>query len=67
MTAIFGHKLQQRFGGRGAEVLSHPRFRLQVLTNRGRHLLRREGRVRTPLGYLGAFATNLVSRRAMSA
>ncbi len=65
VTAMFGDKLQERFGGRGAEVLGHPRFRLHVLTSRGRHVLRREGKLRTPLGYLGAFATNLVSRRAM--
>ncbi len=46
-------------------MLQHPRYRLHVLTSRGRHLLRREGRLRTPLGYMGAFATNLVSRRAL--
>ncbi len=28
-------------------------------------LLRREGRLRAPLGYVGAFAANLVSRRAL--
>jgi hypothetical protein len=50
---------------RAAEILSHRRFRLHVITSRGRHLMRREGRLRTPLGYLGAFAANLVSRRAM--
>ena len=55
----------ERFGGRADEVLQHPRYRLHVLTSRGRHLLRREGRLRTPLGYMGAFATNLVSRRAL--
>jgi len=65
VSAVFSCKLDQRFGGRATEVLSHPRHRLHVVTSRGRHLLRREGRVRTPLGYLGAFATNLVSRRAM--
>ena len=65
VSAVFSRKLDQRFGGRASEVLSHPRSRLHVVTSRGRHLLRREGRVRTPLGYLGAFATNLVSRRAM--
>ena len=46
-------------------MLSHPRFRLHIFTSRGRHLLRREGRWRTPLGYAAAFATNAVSRRAM--
>jgi hypothetical protein len=38
---------------------------LHVFTSRGRHLLRREGRLRTPLGYVGAFATNALSRKAM--
>ena len=65
VSDVFGAKLQQCFGGREAEVLGHPRFRLHVFTSRGLHLLRREGRVRTPLGYLGAFAANAVSRRAM--
>jgi hypothetical protein len=65
VSAVFGARLGERFGGRASEVLGHPRFRLHVLTSRGRHLLRREGRLRTPLGYFGAFATNLLSRRAM--
>ncbi len=65
VSAVFGAKLDERFGGRAAEVLQHPRYRLHVLTSRGRHVLNRQGRVRTPLGYLGAFATNLLSRRAM--
>jgi hypothetical protein len=46
-------------------VLSHPQRRLHVFTSRGRHLLRREGRWRTPLGYLGAFVANAASRRAL--
>jgi len=65
VSAVFGAKLEERFGGRIGEVLQHPRYRLHIVTSRGRHLLRRESRWRTPLGYLGAFATNLVSRRAM--
>jgi hypothetical protein len=65
VTRIFGATLHQRLGARADELLAHPRFRLHVITSRGRHVLRREGRVRTPLGYLGAFAANLVSRRAM--
>lgn len=65
VSAVFGAKLSERFAGREAEVLGHPRFRLHVFTSRGRHLLGREGRLRTPLGYLGAFATNAVSRKAM--
>ena len=59
----FGEILGEIFEGREAEVLSHPRLRLHVVTSRGRAgLLAREGRLRTPLGYLGAFAANAVSR-----
>jgi hypothetical protein len=65
VTELFAAKLEQRFGGREAQVLSHPRYRLHVFTSRGVRLLARDGRVRTPLGYLGAFASNAVSRRAM--
>jgi hypothetical protein len=71
VSEVFGAKLAERFGGREPQVLSHSRYRLHVFTSRGRHLLRREGRalsrLSTPLGYLGAFATNAVSRPAMGA
>jgi hypothetical protein len=63
----FGQSLQDFFGGRIREVLAHPRYRLHIVTSRGRHLLRQEHPWRTPLGYLGAFATNAVSRKAMGA
>ena len=65
VSALFGAQIARAFGGREAEVLSHPRYRLHVFTSRGRHLLRREGRLRTPVGYLGAFAANALSRRSM--
>jgi hypothetical protein len=65
VSRIFGATLDARFTQRTAEVLAHPRFRLHVVTSRGRHILRREGRLATPLGYAGAFATNLVNRRAL--
>ena len=62
----FGEILGEIFEGREAEVLSHPRLRLHIVTSRGQNkgmrLLAREGRLRTPLGYLGAFAANAVSR-----
>lgn len=61
----FGAKLDEVFGGREALALSHPRWRLHVFTSRGRHLLGRESRWRTPLGYTAAFAANAISRRAM--
>ena len=67
VSAAFGAKLQEHLGWRAAEVLSHPRRRLHVFTSRGRHLLAREGRWRTPLGYAGAFAANALARRALGA
>ena len=63
----FARNLQDFYRGRINEVLDHGRFRLHVMTTRGRHVLRREQKVRTPLGYLGAFLTNSVHRRAMGA
>jgi Patatin-like phospholipase len=63
----FGESLKSFYGGRVQEVLQHPRYRLHIVTSRGRHLLGREHRLRTPLGYLGAFLTNSVHRKAMGA
>ena len=63
----FGEGLAAFYGGRIREVLEHPRFRLHIVTARGRHLLRREHRIATPLGYLGAFLANALHRRAMGA
>ena len=59
----FGQSLQGFYGGRVAEVLGHPRYRLHVVTSRGHHVLAREGRWRTPLGYAGAYLSNALSRR----
>ncbi|MEX8517099.1 MAG: phospholipase [Leptothrix sp. (in: b-proteobacteria)] len=62
----FAVLLAAHFGGHEAEILNHPRLRLHVVTSRGRRgLLQREHRLATPLGYMGAFATNALSRRAM--
>ena len=63
----FGQNLQNFYGGRVREVLENPRYRLHVLTSRGRHVLGREGPWRTPLGYLGAYLTNTAQRKAMGA
>lgn len=63
----FGESLTSFYGGRVAEVLSHPRFKLHIVTSRGRHLLGREHKLATPLGYLGAFLTNGLNRKAMGA
>ena len=63
----FGQGLNDFYGGRIAEVLGHPRFRLHVVTSRGRHVLSREHRWATPLGYAGAFLSNGLHRKAMGA
>lgn len=65
VSEVFGAKLVEHFGGREAEVLQHPRYRLHVFTSHGRHLLARQGRWRTPLGYAGAFFGNALHRRAL--
>lgn len=66
VSRVFAELLARQFGGRESALLGHPQRRLHVFASRGLGpLLRREGRVRTPLGYLGAFASNLVRRRAL--
>jgi hypothetical protein len=65
VSEVFGARLAERFSAHTVKVLAHPRYRLHVFTSRGRHMMRREGRITTPLGYLGAFATNAISRKAM--
>ncbi|TAH11299.1 MAG: phospholipase [Curvibacter sp.] len=67
VSESFGHSLKAFYGGRVPEVLQHPRFRLHIVTSRGRHVLRTEHGLRTPLGYLGAFLSNTVHRKAMGA
>jgi len=63
----FSEGLEAFYGGRIREVLTHPRFRLHVVTSHGRHVLGREHRLGTPLGYLGAFVSNTLHRKAMGA
>ncbi len=71
VSRIFADRLHDHFAGREDEVLSHPGYRVHVITSRGRHLLTRDGargsRLTTPVGYLGAALTNMASRRAMGA
>jgi len=67
VSAKFSEGLRDFYGGRTREVLAHPRYRLHVITARGRHILGREGRARTPAGYLGAFITNSVHRKSLGA
>ena len=67
VSETFGKNLEAFFGGRIDEVLNHSRYRLHIVTARGRHILRTEHAVRTPVGYLGAFLTNAVHRKALGA
>ncbi len=67
ISAKFGDNLTQFYGGRVHEVLHNPRFKLHVVTSRGRHILGKEHKLATPLGYAGAFFTNAVRRKAMGA
>lgn len=67
LSAQFGQSLKDFFGGRVPEVLMHARYRLHIVASRGRHLLRREHAIATPLGYLGAFISNGLRRKAMGA
>ena len=63
----FARSLEQFYGGQVNALLAHPRYRLHIVTSRGRHLLGAENGWRTPLGYAGAFLTNAVRRKAMGA
>ena len=65
VSDAFGHSLQAFYGGRIQEALSHPRYRLHIVTSHGRHVLHREHPVATPLGYAGAFLSNALHRRAL--
>ena len=67
MSQRLAEDLQAFYGARVAEVLGHRRYRLHVVTSRGRHVLRREHPVATPLGLLGAVASNAAHRRALGA
>lgn len=63
----FGENLRAFFGDQVGALLAHPRWRLHVLASRGLHLLGRPGPWRTPLGYLGAAASNALHRPALGA
>jgi Patatin-like phospholipase len=63
VSAGFAEILREHFAGHEATLLSHPQWHLHIVTSRGKGaLLRREGRWRTPLGYLAAFGANALSR-----
>ena len=63
----FRENLDLFYGGLVEPLLNHPRYRLHVITSRGKGLLSREHPILSPLGYGGAFLSNVISRKAMSA
>ena len=63
----FGRELAAFFDGHVEGLVRHPRYLLHIVTSRGRHVLGREGRLRTPVGYLGALLSNMASRKALGA
>jgi hypothetical protein len=67
ISAKFGESLLQFYGGKVGQVLHNTRFKLHIITSRGRHVLRTEHKLATPLGYAGAFFTNALRRKAMGA
>lgn len=65
VSDLFRRTLQHHFGGRESVLLEHPRWRLHILTSRGRGLLNRPGRLRMPLGFATAVALNAMDRRLL--
>lgn len=63
----FERSLRDFFDGQVERVVAHRRYRVHIVTSRGRHVLGREGRLRTPIGYLGAVISNAVSRKSLGA
>ncbi len=65
VSASYAGLLRDQLGGHEAGLLNHPRRRLHVVTSRGRHLLGRERRFWTGVGYGAAFLSNLAHRRGL--
>ena len=63
----FRENLDVFYGGSIESLLLHPRYRLHVLTSRGKGLLKREHPVLSLLGYGAAFLCNVFHRKAMGA
>jgi hypothetical protein len=66
----FGKALHSFYEGHLNDVLNHPRYRLHIITSRGRGFLRqidasKRLEPRVVLGFAAAFFANLVNRRAM--
>ena len=67
VSDAFRDSLDLFYGGSIESLLTHPRYRLHVLTSRGKGLLKREHPLWSPLGYGVAFLSNVIHRKAMGA
>jgi hypothetical protein len=72
ISTEFGKALSSFYEGQLDAVLNHPRYRLHILTSRGRGFLSQTQQdkrleARTVLGFAAAFFANLTNRRAMGA
>ena len=65
VTQGFTETLNAFFGDEIPGILNHPRYRLHVLTSRGRQVLRQATPSRTMLGFTGLALGNAVSRKAV--
>lgn len=63
VSRSFRASLDAFYGGQVDSVLGHGRWRLHIVTSRGKRLLSRDGPLRTPAGYAAAFLSNAVGRR----
>lgn len=64
----FAQNLQHFYADQVQALLQHPRYRLHIIAARGRHVLARErSTARTALGYLGAYVSNGLHRKALGA
>jgi hypothetical protein len=65
VSSDFAKALDSFFTASLADMLAHPRWRLHMVTSRGRGLLRRAGPLGTLAGFAGLVLGNAVSRRAV--
>lgn len=66
VSALFNKTLRSFYGGALDAVLHHPKYRLHVITSRGKGLLSRGGPWSTLAGFFQAYARNLRSRQALA-
>lgn len=66
ISEVFKETIAKQFAKSKFEVLNHQRYRLHIVTSRGRHLLNTANRASHGLGYAGLIGSNLLSRKSLS-